>query len=123
MGVIWNTKVAVQAREEAITRIEDLELGRTYYCTNGEKIEIRELHQCKKDGTWWYNCNPNKDPYPALEGGSLLDRNVGDGAGYNPWFLFTDSDRRDYYVKALEISFFNEPEFYDGWEVYDLYDE
>jgi hypothetical protein len=112
----YNEDIFAKFRALAITDVNQLEIGKTYY-SNSESFPItveailtwNELR--KRNGhERIFDASPEDNELGWIVYGpeeydrmSLRDHNVGDS--YNPWLLFADEATRDQCVSELEVSF------------------
>ena len=99
-------------REKAITEINQLEIGKTYYSnTEPKKFTVVEIISTREH---YRRCNieswktkhddlkriVSRDPDRTF---SMSDRNI--GASYNPWLVFDNEEDRDEYDRNLLITY------------------
>lgn len=104
-------------REKAITKVEDLKLGETYYTnspSSGSSFKITRFltwqeHWRELNFSDWDKASTEIGWFQTDKGDvwSLRDNNI--GASYNPWLLFArESDMKEYGV-GLKYTFTKTP--------------
>jgi hypothetical protein len=123
MATIYNQETFQKFRALAVTKIEDIEFGKTYYTntwpesfvafgllTSREHYENVGLEYTHSNGDKiaWIVTDPT-DPNSAQ---SLADLNV--TASYNPWLIFANEEDAIACRKELEVSYSRN----DYWDDY-----
>lgn len=94
----WNKTITEAYKEYAITDSSKLEVGKTYYCSDGEIFKVLEVipyHELRENlkpdpsmGMWVRGEKMSSVTGEIIETTfSCKDRNM-DGPGYNPWLVF-----------------------------------
>lgn len=125
MSIQYNQEVFNYFRSLAITDVEKLEVGKTYYSNcSPAKFTIKELISWKElDQRRGIDSSKDSDELEWIVYGesgfdhiSLQDTNV--GASYNPWLIFETEELRDECVSRLKISYSSYDDDYDDYDDY-----
>lgn len=122
MALEYDKRDLDKFRAVAVTSIEDIKVGQTYYSNNGQTFTVleviddaehdRRVHNGKyggREGSYW--ARTTEDSAMFVGWASLADRNV--EQSYNPWLLFESKEMAELCAYFLKIEYTADAD--DGW--------
>ena len=129
MSLIYNEETFQKYRALAITRIDDIKIGQTYWTNSRGMIVVVSLLTNREayaaNGLKWTGEDADEVAWIKYDGDgfnrvmALSDDNI--GTSYNPWLIFESADVAKACMSELHIGFVcDDFDYFD--EYYDSYD-